>query len=299
MLKKLTFISLLLFLLPLGLRAQGGAYELRGQVLSESGEPLIGATVIRHGPSRSGTLAGDKGYFSINVAPGDTITVSMLSYEDATVPVAGRRSLVVRLKDSSEYLESVVLIVAAVPEGLPTIVAISLSINALKLARENALIKRLVVAETAGCVSVICSDKTGTLTCNRMEVTDLCSGKYFSPGRLPDIVRDNIIANTAAEVVSARGKHEWSGSPTECALLRLVYPSPTEKLGADRVAFMVTDREEFTSEKKYSSAKTHKNGHFCIFYKGAFEKISAMCDFDKGQYAAAKNRADYYASNAK
>ena len=110
MLKKLTFISLLLFLLPLGLRAQGGAYELRGQVLSESGEPLIGATVIRHGPSRSGTLAGDKGYFSINVAPGDTITVSMLSYEDATVPVAGRRSLVVRLKDSSEYLESVVLI---------------------------------------------------------------------------------------------------------------------------------------------------------------------------------------------
>ena len=110
MLKKLTFISLLVFLLPLGLRAQGGAYELRGQVLSESGEPLIGATVIRHGLSRSGTLAGDKGYFSISVAPGDTITVSMLSYEDATVPVAGRRSLVVRLKESSEYLESVVLV---------------------------------------------------------------------------------------------------------------------------------------------------------------------------------------------
>ena len=197
------------------------------------------------------------------------------------------------------FIESVVLIVAAVPEGLPTIVAISLSLNVLKLARENALIKKLVVAETAGCVSVICSDKTGTLTCNRMEVSDLCSGRNFSAGRLPDIIRDNIIANTAAVAARVKGKPEWAGSPTECALLRLVYPAPTEKLVEDRAAFGVTDREEFTSEKKYSSAKTHKNGHFCVFYKGAFEKISAMCDFAEGQYAAAKNRVQSYASDAK
>ena len=197
------------------------------------------------------------------------------------------------------FIESVVLIVAAVPEGLPAIVAISLSLNVLKLARENALRKKLVVAETAGCVSVICSDKTGTLTCNRMEVTELCSGKNFSAGKLPDIIRENIVINTAAEAVWTRGKLEWAGSPTECALLRLAFFSPTEKLGEERAAFTVSDREEFTSEKKYSSAKTRKNGHFCIFYKGAFEKISAMCDFSEGQYQAAKNKVEFYASCAK
>ena len=98
-----------LCLLPFHSRAQS-MYELKGQVLSENGEPLIGATIMRQGPSRSGTLAGDKGYFTISVAAGDTIKVTMLSYEDATIPVAGRRSLVVRLKESAEYLESVVVI---------------------------------------------------------------------------------------------------------------------------------------------------------------------------------------------
>lgn len=85
-------------------------YELRGQALSDSGEPLIGATVIRHGPDRTGTLAGERGYFSIQVAAGDTITVSMLSYDSVTLPVNGRRSLVVRLRENAEYLESVVVI---------------------------------------------------------------------------------------------------------------------------------------------------------------------------------------------
>ena len=85
-------------------------YELRGQVLSDSGEPLIGATVIRHGPDRTGTLAGERGYFSIQVAAGDTVTVSMLSYDSVTLPVNGRRSLVVRLQENAEYLESVVVI---------------------------------------------------------------------------------------------------------------------------------------------------------------------------------------------
>ena len=106
-------LSLLLILLCLpltGLRAQTGTYELRGQVLSESGETLIGATVIRHGATRTGAVAGDKGYFTLRVHPEDTLTVTMLSYESVTLPVAGRKSLVIRLKESAEYLEGAVLI---------------------------------------------------------------------------------------------------------------------------------------------------------------------------------------------
>ena len=109
--KKRLSLLLILLCLPLtGLRAQTGTYELRGQVLSESGETLIGATVIRHGATRTGAVAGDKGYFTLRVHPEDTLTVTMLSYESVTLPVAGRKSLVIRLKESAEYLEGAVLI---------------------------------------------------------------------------------------------------------------------------------------------------------------------------------------------
>ena len=71
---------------------------------------------------------------------------------------------------SAAFIDSIVLMVAAVPEGLPTIMAISLSINIARMARQNALVKKMVACETVGCVNVICSDKTGTLTENRMTV---------------------------------------------------------------------------------------------------------------------------------
>lgn len=61
------------------------------------------------------------------------------------------------------FVTSIVLIVAAVPEGLPTIVAVSLSINIIKLSKQNALVKKMIASETIGCINVICSDKTGTL----------------------------------------------------------------------------------------------------------------------------------------
>lgn len=69
------------------------------------------------------------------------------------------------------FITSIVLVVAAVPEGLPTIVAVSLSINIIKLSRQNALVKKIIASETVGCINVICSDKTGTLTENKMTVT--------------------------------------------------------------------------------------------------------------------------------
>lgn len=81
------------------------------------------------------------------------------------------------------FVEAIVLIVAAVPEGLPTTAAISLSLNVLKLAKSNALIRKLVAAETVGCVSVICSDKTGTLTENDMRVEKSKANKASCPKR--------------------------------------------------------------------------------------------------------------------
>ena len=76
-------------------------------------------------------------------------------------------------------IEAIVLIVAAVPEGLPATVAISLTLNVLKLSKSNALIKKMVATETVGCISVICSDKTGTLTQNKM----VCDRVVYDGGK--------------------------------------------------------------------------------------------------------------------
>ena len=79
---------------------------------------------------------------------------------------------------SDAFITSIVLIVAAVPEGLPTIVAVSLALNIIKMSRENALVKKMIACETIGCVNIICSDKTGTLTENKMTVQ-----KIYTDGR--------------------------------------------------------------------------------------------------------------------
>ena len=76
------------------------------------------------------------------------------------------------------FVSSIILIVAAVPEGLPTIVAMSLALNMIKLAGENALIKKISATETSGAISVICSDKTGTLTENKMKVISVCVNEF-------------------------------------------------------------------------------------------------------------------------
>ena len=77
------------------------------------------------------------------------------------------------------------LIVAAVPEGLPTIVAACLAVNIIKMSKQNALVKKMVACETIGCINVICSDKTGTLTQNRMTVDRgvQCTGPRLGEAR--------------------------------------------------------------------------------------------------------------------
>ena len=106
------------------------------------------------------------------------------------------------------FISCIILIVAAVPEGLPTIVAVSLALNMIKLAKENALIKKMVATETAGAVSVICSDKTGTLTMNKMSVVSICSGEFCQDSKraLTEPLIQNFICNTTADVVKEKGK---------------------------------------------------------------------------------------------
>lgn len=190
------------------------------------------------------------------------------------------------------FLDSVVLIVAAVPEGLPTIVALSLSINVIKLARDNALVKKLVVAETAGCVSVICSDKTGTLTTNKMQVVGCFSPDGKALAEAPVCMVENSLYNNSLIDVSESGEVNKNGSATELAIYEFAQQAPC--FSAVRGAnIRALSREAFTSEKKYMSTKTHKNGSICNYYKGAIEKICALSGIrvEAGALAEAQRQA--------
>ena len=105
------------------------------------------------------------------------------------------------------FITSIVLIVAAVPEGLPTIVAVSLSINIIKLSKHNALVKKMIASETIGCISVICSDKTGTLTENKMTVRAFYDTQWHrEPAQLQnEYLTHNICLNTTADLAPDGG----------------------------------------------------------------------------------------------
>lgn len=173
------------------------------------------------------------------------------------------------------FLGAIVLIVAAVPEGLPATAAISLSLNVVKLAKSNALIKKLVAAETSGAVSVICSDKTGTLTQNDMRVESL----NFSSDEKRDNLLANAVINSSATLKGFGKNKKVFGSATEGALLIECkkYGWDYEKCRDKRLIGRVLP---FNSAKKYMATE-YLAGQGKIFFKGAPEIIVESSNLSK------------------
>ncbi|XP_027349217.1 putative calcium-transporting ATPase 11, plasma membrane-type isoform X2 [Abrus precatorius] len=191
---------------------------------------------------------------------------------------------------------SVTIIVVAVPEGLPLAVTLSLAFAMKKLMNDKALVRHLSACETMGSASCICTDKTGTLTTNRMVVNKvwICEKAiqmkgnesadelktYLSEGVL-NILLQAIFENTSAEVVKGKdGKNKILGTPTESALLEFGL-----LLGADfdsyapRRGYKILKVEPFNSvRKKMSVLVGVPNGGVRAFCKGASEIILKMCD---------------------
>lgn len=170
------------------------------------------------------------------------------------------------------FVSSIVLIVACVPEGLPTIVAMDLAIHVLRMAKQRALVRKLVACETIGCVTYICTDKTGTLTENRMAVRCLCNtaGKEDT---LPEVLWENICINSTATLREDR--QTFTGNPTEGALLvtaaqhGLVPEILKQKATIAHV-------EPFSSDKKCMSTLI-TSPHRRELLKGSPEHILSRC----------------------
>lgn len=189
---------------------------------------------------------------------------------------------------SEAFITSIVLIVAAVPEGLPTTVAICLAINIIKMSKENALVKKMIACETIGCINVICSDKTGTLTENRMTVLQVCDhGELKQPQDVADTpLLSNFSLNSTADIGIENNTYTFIGNPTECALL-----VATDKAGKDyqqiRKSFGIVHVYPFSSDTKNMTTVARGENGYIVYTKGSPEKILAMCaisEQEKKQY---------------
>lgn len=178
------------------------------------------------------------------------------------------------------FVVCVALIVAAVPEGLTTMINITLAITMKQMAKINALVRKKEACETIGSVSVICSDKTGTLTQNRMQVAKVyLEGGYIEASKLTQHKEfvHNCLINSTADVDYSSPEPKYIGSATECALLRLCrdFNYQTAREVSD-----IVRQVPFNSQNKYMLTMIHTPSHYTVYSKGAPEVILEQCGYE-------------------
>ena len=173
---------------------------------------------------------------------------------------------------------AVTLIVVAVPEGLPMSVTVSLALSMRRMLKEKNLVRKLHACETMGAATVICTDKTGTLTKNQMTVmeTDIYGGE-----KEMDLVKRNMAINSTAEVFKEDGKVVTIGNPTEAALLKWLHKNGLD-YPACRESATVIEQVPFSTETKYMQTIAKMEDSKVRFIKGAPEIVLEMCDVIAG-----------------
>ena len=191
---------------------------------------------------------------------------------------------------------AVTLVVVAVPEGLPMSVTLSLAFSMRKLMKSNTLPRTMHACETMGATSVICTDKTGTLTKNQMEVVDskiACSNK--------ELIAEMIAVNTTANLdFTDKNNTKVIGNPTEGALLLWLQKNGSDYLEV-RDGVQMIDRLPFTTENKYMAtiANSAVLGKKVVYVKGAPEILLNLCEISEENKALLEENLVSYQNNAK
>ncbi|KAG9131989.1 hypothetical protein Leryth_017197 [Lithospermum erythrorhizon] len=185
--------------------------------------------------------------------------------------------------------DAVTIVVVAIPEGLPLAVTLTLAYSMKRMMKDQAMVRKLSACETMGSATVICTDKTGTLTLNQMKVTrfwlgqDLVEDKGSIAAKVLELIHDGMGLNTTGAVQrtnnSSKSDFEFTGSPTEKAILQWAVLELNMDMESVKQKCTILNVEAFNSQKKKSGVLMKRNVDNTIHahWKGAAEMILATC----------------------
>ncbi len=181
------------------------------------------------------------------------------------------------------FMTAVSLAVSAIPEGLPAIVTIVLSIGVQRMAKKNAIIRRLPAVETLGCASIICSDKTGTLTQNRMTLVKAWVNGKDETEDISDDNSNEVRRLVACGVLCCDGsvvfdgdKEQHIGDPTETSIIVAAYKNGMTKDELNKRSPRIAELP-FDSDRKLMTTVNVMEGKKVVIVKGAFDVMASRC----------------------
>lgn len=205
----------------------------------------------------------------------------LLAWDGDWLPISALTSFL------SYFMLAVTVIVVAVPEGLPMCVALALAYSMRKMTASNNLVRKMHACETIGAASVICSDKTGTLTMNEMRVHRavfpfLQDGPLPADGVAANRLAEAACANSTANLMLKDGQPEPMGNPTEAAILLWLYNSGRD-YQVIRDAFDTAQQLTFSTERKFmaTAGRSALDGKPVLYAKGAVEILLARCEYGR------------------
>lgn len=198
---------------------------------------------------------------------------------------------------SEIFMTSVSLAVSAIPEGLPVIVTVVLSIGVGRMAKRNAIVKRLPAVETLGCTSVICSDKTGTLTQNKMTLTVAYDNETMEVEEISDHNTPKICKLLEYAVLCSDGSVHYEdeneiiiGDPTETSIIKAAYKNGINQKMLNENYKRVAELP-FDSDRKLMTTVNVINGKNIVITKGAIDVLAGKCiagNFEKADEVTKK-----------